>query len=168
MVGESMKTVSADELRTWLGSCLAVPRWVDDVVARGPFATPAQLLLAAREAATPLSRTEVDQALAEHPRIGEAPTGDSAADRFSRREQASADAHDEALAAALADGNRLYEQKFGRVFLIRTAGRTRTDILNELNRRLRLTDEADVTIVAGELRDIALLRLAKLAAGSDR
>jgi len=161
-----MKTVSADELRSWLGSCLAVPRWVDDVVARGPFDTPGQLLLAAREAATPLSRAEVDDALAEHPRIGEAVTGDWAADRLSRREEASVDAHSEALATALADGNRLYEQKFGRVFLIREAGRTRTEILNELNRRLRLTDEADVTIVAGELRDIALLRLAKLAAGS--
>lgn len=158
-----MKTLPNDDLRAWLGSCLAVPRWEDDVVARAPFASAADLLLAAREAATPLSRAEIDQALAGHPRIGEAPEGESRAARFSRSEQRSVDAHDEALAEAIAEGNRAYEQKFGRVFLIRAAGRSRTQILNELNRRLELDDEAELRIVASELRDIALLRLATLA-----
>ncbi|MBB5640786.1 2-oxo-4-hydroxy-4-carboxy-5-ureidoimidazoline decarboxylase [Cryobacterium roopkundense] len=158
-----MKTLPNTELREWLGSCLAVPRWIDDVMARAPFASTAALLLAAREAATPLSRAEVDEALAGHPRIGDAPRGDSQAARFSRGEQRSADAHDEALAAAIAEGNRAYEQKFDRVFLIRAAGRSRTQILNELNRRLQLHDEAEVRIVESELRDIALLRLASLA-----
>ncbi|WP_051972932.1 2-oxo-4-hydroxy-4-carboxy-5-ureidoimidazoline decarboxylase [Cryobacterium sp. MLB-32] len=158
-----MKTLPNDQLREWLGSCLAVPRWADDVVARAPFTSTADLLLAAREAATPLSRAEVDQALAGHPRIGESAPGDSPAARFSRGEQRSDDAHDEALAAAIVEGNRAYEHKFNRVFLIRAAGRSRTQILTELNRRLQLDDEAEVRIVASELRDIALLRLAALA-----
>ncbi|TDW28643.1 2-oxo-4-hydroxy-4-carboxy-5-ureidoimidazoline decarboxylase [Cryobacterium psychrophilum] len=159
-----MKTVGAQELRGWLESCLAVPRWVDGVLARGPFNAPADLLLAAREEATPLSPAEIEQALSGHPRIGEAAAGDSQASQFSRGEQQSVDAHDEAVDEAVAEGNRAYEERFGRIFLIRAAGRSRTEILTELNRRLELDDAAELTNVTNELRDIALLRLARLAA----
>ena len=54
-------------LREGLVTCLAVPRWVDDVVAGAPYATLDDLLDAAGVAATPLSAEEVDQALASPP-----------------------------------------------------------------------------------------------------
>ncbi|MFO7690161.1 MAG: 2-oxo-4-hydroxy-4-carboxy-5-ureidoimidazoline decarboxylase [Cryobacterium sp.] len=165
----SLLTSSPEHLRESLHVCLNVPRWIDAVAAHFPFASTADLLDIARDAATPLSRAEVDQALAEHARIGEAPaTGPEQARRFSEAEQDSADASDAQLAADLAQGNRAYEARFGRVFLIRAAGRTRAQILDELYRRLALDDEAEDEIVAEELRDIAMLRLEALAgAGGD-
>jgi len=63
------------------------------------------------------------------------------------------------LAAAIAAGNAAYERRFGRVFLIRAAGRTRAEILGELRRRLELDDAAELAIVGEQLREIALLRL---------
>jgi 2-oxo-4-hydroxy-4-carboxy-5-ureidoimidazoline decarboxylase len=152
-----------DELRSALLACLAVPRWADEVTGRAPFDSAAAVLEAAREAATPLARAEVDEALAEHPRIGEKPTGSSQSAGFSRAEQASVDADDADLAAALADGNARYEQRFDRVFLIRAAGRSRREILAELERRLLLDDDTEAAIVGSELREITLLRLAVLA-----
>ena len=152
-----------DELRHALLACLAVPRWADDVAGRAPFDSIATLIETARQAATPLDRSEIDEALAEHPRIGEKPTGTSQAAGFSRAEQASEDADDAGLAASIVAGNRSYEQRFDRVFLIRAAGRSRREILAELHRRLALDDEAEAAIVGSELRDIALLRLAVLA-----
>jgi 2-oxo-4-hydroxy-4-carboxy-5-ureidoimidazoline decarboxylase len=152
-----------DELRAALAACLAVPRWVDDVAVGAPFESVADLLEAAREAATPLSRAEIDQAMAEHPRIGEKPQGSSRAAGFSRTEQAADDADDAGLAAAIADGNRRYEERFDRVFLIRAAGRSRRQILSELTRRLALDDETEADIVGSELRDIALIRLGVFA-----
>ena len=165
----SLLTSSREHLRESLHVCLNVPRWIDAVAAHFPFASTADLLDIARDAATPLSRAEVDEALAEHARIGEAPaTGSEQARRFSRAEQNSADASDEHLAFDLAEGNRAYEARFGRVFLIRAAGRTRAQILDELYRRLALDDDSENDIVAEELRDIALLRLEALAgAGGD-
>jgi 2-oxo-4-hydroxy-4-carboxy-5-ureidoimidazoline decarboxylase len=154
-----------DDLRRALLSCLAVPRWADDVTGQAPFHDAAALLESARQAATPLSRGEIDEALAEHPRIGEKPTGSSRAAGFSRSEQSSADADDADLAAAMAVGNRDYEKRFDRVFLIRAAGRSRREILGELHRRLALDDDTEAAIVGSELRDIALLRLAVLARG---
>ena len=65
-------------------------------------------------------------------------------------------------------GNRAYEEKFGRIFLIRAAGRSRPEILAELQRRLLLDPEAEVKVVAAELRDIALLRIPQLFGHLDR
>jgi 2-oxo-4-hydroxy-4-carboxy-5-ureidoimidazoline decarboxylase len=145
--------------RDQLAAALGVQRWVDQVAAGSPYADLAVLLEAAAAAATPLSSEEIDEAMAHHPRIGERPVGDGAAQAFSRREQASADADDEEVNAAIAAGNAAYEERFGRVFLIRAAGRSRAEILGELRRRLELDDAAELVIVGEQLREIALLRL---------
>jgi 2-oxo-4-hydroxy-4-carboxy-5-ureidoimidazoline decarboxylase len=156
-----------DELREGLRACLDVPRWVDEVVAAAPFGSMIALLDAAAAAANPLTADEVDQALAAHPRIGERPTGSGTSASFSRAEQASSASDDAELAEALAAGNRAYEERFGRVFLIRAAGRTRPQILAELERRLQLDDQTELATVASELRDIALSRIPQLFAHLD-
>lgn len=149
------------DLRDALFAALAVTRWVDSVASAAPFESSDRLLTVAHDEATPLSTSEIDEAIAHHPRIGEKPVGQGAAQNFSRGEQASADSGDEQLAAALAVGNAAYEERFGRVFIIRAAGRSRAEILAELNRRLHLDDATELAIVGEQLRDIALLRLEK-------
>ena len=151
--------VTDAELREGLGACLHVRRWVDDVVAEAPFASVDALLDVARDKATPLSPGEVDEAMADHPRIGERPKGAGTSASFARAEQASSASADEDLARRLAEGNAAYEERFGRVFLIRAAGRSRPEILAELERRLRLDPDEEIAIVGQELRDIALLRI---------
>ena len=66
---------------------------------------------------------------------------------------------DAAVMAALAEGNREYEQRFGRVFLIRAAGRSASEVLAELRRRLGNDDETERAETVAALREIALLRL---------
>lgn len=78
---------------------------------------------------------------------------------MSRSEQAGLGPADATLTAALAEGNRAYEDKFGRVFLIRAAGRTGEEILTVLRERLAHTPEQEEPIIAQQLREIALLRL---------
>ena len=154
--------LTEDELREGLTACLAVPRWVEEVVAAGPYSSLDQLVAQARSSATPLAPAEIDQALADHPRIGERAAGQGQAQSFSHAEQASSTSDDEQLAAALAEGNRAYEEKFGRIFLIRAAGRSRPEILAELRRRLELDPAEELQQVGAELRDIALIRIPQL------
>ncbi len=137
--------------REQLLSCLSVPRWADDVLAGEPYADRTSLLAAADVAARSLSEPELDQALSAHPRIGER------GGEQSRREQAAVDPSDR-----LAAGNHAYERRFGRVFLIRAAGRDAEEILAELDRRLGNTDEDEREETVDNLRQIALLRLAAL------
>lgn len=159
-----MRHLTDQQFRGALTAALAVPRFVDEVADGGPYDTVDDVLAAATRAATPLSADEIEQALAHHPRIGETPTGDSVSERMSRAEQSTSDDDDEALAAALADGNRAYEERFDRVFLIRAAGRSRAEILAELRRRLDLDVETERRIVGEQLREIAILRLDALLA----
>ncbi len=63
------------------------------------------------------------------------------------------------VTAAIADGNVAYEERFARVFLIRAAGRTPSDMLAELTRRLRNDDAAEAAEALGQLAEIAVLRL---------
>jgi 2-oxo-4-hydroxy-4-carboxy-5-ureidoimidazoline decarboxylase len=146
---------TTEQLRTALG----VERWVADVAAAGPFDDLDALLAVAADAATPLAPAEIEEALAHHPRIGERAAGTDSSAEHSRREQASVDADDPTLAARMAEGNAAYEERFGRIFLIRALGRSRAEILAELDRRLQLSDEEELVVVGEQLREIALLRL---------
>lgn len=156
------------ELREGLTACLAVPRWVDEVAARAPYGSLAELLEVAYHAATPLTPDEIDQALSDHPRIGEQAAGEGTSQQFSQAEQAASASSDVELAAALSAGNSAYERKFDRVFLIRAAGRSRPEILVELQRRLELDPVAEQGIVGTELRDIALIRIPQLFSHLDQ
>ena len=66
------------------------------------------------------------------------------------------------MARRLAEGNRAYEERFDRVFLIRAAGRSGPEMLAELERRLGNDDATERTETVTQLREIALLRLEQL------
>ena len=83
---------------------------------------------------------------------------------MSRAEQAGVDPADAEIAAALAAGNRAYEERFERVFLIRAAGRSSREILAALTVRLGHTPAEEEPVVADQLRQIAVLRLTGLLA----
>lgn len=143
-----------------LRPCLDIRRWVEHISDARPFSNLDSLLDFARETAEPFTSDEVAAAMAHHPRIGERPKARTTEAAMSRSEQAGVDPSDDAGVAALAEGNREYESKFGRVFLIRAAGRTAEEILASLQERLTHTAQEEDIIVAGQLREIALLRLA--------
>ena len=76
-----------------------------------------------------------------------------------QQEQAAVGDADPTVTAAIRAGNAEYENRFGRVFVIRAAGRPATEILAELRRRLNNTPEAEHAEVVTQLREIALTRL---------
>jgi 2-oxo-4-hydroxy-4-carboxy-5-ureidoimidazoline decarboxylase len=156
---EQFNAVSRTEAGDFLRPCLDIQRWIDELADARPYLTPGALLLAGRNAANPFTGAEIDAALAHHPRIGEQARGDSAEAKLSQSEQAGLGVADAAVALALAEGNRTYEEKFGQVFLIRAAGRSREEILAALNTRLAHTPEQEQSIIGQQLREIAVLRL---------
>lgn len=152
-------TLPADLAAAAVRPAVDVDRWVDAIVAGRPYADRDALLATARQqpAFTP---TELDAALAHHPRIGERPEGNSAEAELSRTEQASIGVGQEGeTARRLAAGNADYEQRFQRVFLIRAAGRSAEEILAQLERRLTQDRAAEAAEAAEQLAQIALLRL---------
>ncbi len=164
---DPFNSLPEEEARARLATCLDVPRWVDVVLAGRPYADRGALMNVAEVAAESLDDEELESALARHPRIGErASAGHDA--RFSAREQAGVDPADADVSRRLAEGNRGYEERFDRVFLIRAAGRSAPEILAELERRLGNDDETERAETVTQLREIALLRLEQVAEHEER
>lgn len=144
-----------------LRSCLDVPQWADELLARRPFSTTGSLIAAANRASAALTWAQVAQALDRHPRIGERKTvavRTASESAWSTSEQAGVQ---DTQAEDLAEGNRAYERRFGHIFLICASGLSGEQILVDL--RERLTNDADTErrIVIDHLRRIAELRLGK-------
>ena len=152
------------ELRDRLTAALGVRRWVEQMVQAAPFDSLDQLVATGRDRATPLSGTELDEAVSHHPRIGERASGTGSSARLSQGEQGGLGDTDSEIDDAIALGNERYEQQFGRVFLIRAAGRSRADVLNELRRRLTNEPAIEAEEAEEQLRQIMELRLNTLFA----
>lgn len=142
-----------------LRACNAAPRFAAELVAGRPYPDAATLAVRAEEVARGLRWDEVSIALAAHPRIGDRPAGSSAEAEASRREQSSMTDADAATRAALVEGNRAYEERFGHVFLIRAADRTPEEMLAELRRRLANDVEAERAEATEQLAQISALRV---------
>lgn len=157
---DEFHALSADEARRVVAVWAPIPHWVDTLVAGRPYRDVADLVAAAREATTGWDAADLDTALAHHPRIGarvDEPGAEGDASRSEQGAMRSASADD---AAAIAAGNRRYEDRFDRVFLIRAAGRTPGEMRAELERRLGNDDRTETAEALGQLAEIALLRLA--------
>lgn len=136
-----------------------IPGWVDAVVDARPYPSVDALAAYAGDLASAWSPADLAAALHAHPRIGATVSGENAEAAASRREQAAMNAAADDDVAAIAAGNAAYEQRFGRVFLIRAAGRTPGEMRAELERRLQNDPDAETIEATRQLAEIALLRL---------
>jgi OHCU decarboxylase len=96
------------------------------------------------------------EAFAAHPRIGE--RGGRAPAASNREQKGVMTARDETL-AVLAEGNRLYEERFGHIFLISAAGRSAEDVVAAIRQRIENDPAAELQVAAEEQRKITRLRL---------
>ncbi|NCI78823.1 2-oxo-4-hydroxy-4-carboxy-5-ureidoimidazoline decarboxylase [Acinetobacter kanungonis] len=158
---QQFNQLSRAQAQALLQPCVHIPNWIDALIQQRPFSTTDQLLHYAGEQAKRWSWTEIAEALAQHPRIGERKAAaklSAKEQKFSTHEQSQLGA-DAALQQALYQGNLDYEHKFGHIFLIRAAGRTGQEMLSELQRRLGNTMQQEQQEVQQQLTEIAVLRL---------
>jgi len=160
-----LDALPADQAAELLRSCCGSSRWVNAMVARRPHGTLPNLLATAAAAWRDTGPADWDEAFAQHPRIGEsrpaAPVSE-AARGWSAREQGGLDLADAAVRAALASGNREYERRFGRIFIVRAGGKSPEELLENLRSRLLNPPEDELRIAAGEQGKITMLRLGTL------
>jgi len=152
----------ADDLGEHLRACNAADRFTSRMAAGRPYASTTEVAEAAATVALDLTWAEVGQALAAHPRIGDRVEGDSAEARSSRAEQAAMGSAEADIRAELIEGNREYEARFGHVYLIRAAGRSPTEVLAELRRRLGNDEATERVEVTRQLAEITRLRVERL------
>jgi len=127
------------------------------MAAARPFVSDDTLFETATELWRSLAPADWREAFGAHPRIGE-----RTQHKWAQQEQSGTAALSRVTRAALADGNRDYEKRFGHVFLICATGLTADAMLSELRRRLTNEPAREMEIAAGEQAKITRLRLEKL------
>jgi OHCU decarboxylase len=155
-----------DAARESFERCCGSRRWSEAMARARPVDSEATLIATAERIWWGLSEADWLEAFGAHPRIGDV---DAIRARFATtaawasREQAGALGASEEVLQDLARGNRLYEERFGYIFIICASGKTAEEMLGLLTQRLGNDAEAEIKIAAGEQMKITRIRLERIA-----
>jgi 2-oxo-4-hydroxy-4-carboxy-5-ureidoimidazoline decarboxylase len=144
--------------------CCGSQTWANGMVARRPLSDEASLLAASDEIWRSLTELDWVEAFCSHPRIGESAASTAATPQsatWSEQEQHDVAAADDATKMALAEGNREYERRFKRIFIVCAAGKSPEHILKILRRRLENDEHTELREAAEQQRQITQIRLRK-------
>jgi 2-oxo-4-hydroxy-4-carboxy-5-ureidoimidazoline decarboxylase len=160
----------AEEAEKEISPCCGSTAWARGVVARRPFANADALLGASDESWRALSEKDWLEAFRAHPRIGESKADKpvpARSEAWSAQEQGglAEEIDAEATKAALAGGNREYERRFGRIFIVCATGKSGKEMLAILRRRLHNDAATELREAVEQQRQITRLRLERWMAG---
>jgi OHCU decarboxylase len=144
--------------------CCGSNSWARQMAALRPIEDEDSLLAASDKIWRSLTEAHWMEAFAHHPRIGHSNAPSNAPARsaqWSSEEQQKVGAAADNLLAALAEGNRAYEQRFNRIFIVCAADKSAQTILDILQRRLRNDEQTELQESAEQQRQITTLRLKK-------
>lgn len=167
---EAWNAMSVDEAAGAVLPCCGSEAWAHGLAARRPLGTLPELLAASDAAWWSLGEADWQQAFDSHPRIGErhAQNNTTAISlAWSAGEQHTAERSDGNAQAKLAEGNRAYEAKFGRIFIVCATGKSATEMLAILERRMHNTAEDELQQSAEQQREITHIRLQKWLASHE-
>jgi allantoicase len=162
---EHINSMSLDEAEDVFFSCCGSTNWSQKLAERRPFADIRELKLMAYYIWWALDEEDWLEAFSQHPRIGEKKAPKNAgvtSAKWSSEEQKEAQQGSTETLRVLADANRVYEQKFGFVFLICATGKRAGEIVTALYKRLSNDKKTEIHIAAEEQLKITQLRLQKL------
>ncbi len=140
-----------------LYECCSSRIWALRVAKARPFSDDEALLEYADLILAELTETDLDEALAGHPRIGDRPDNPSSA-----REQSGVAGADAAVLTDLKKLNAEYEEKFGHVYLVFANGRPAAELLDILRQRMHNDSETERRVMRMELAKINRSRLTRM------
>jgi 2-oxo-4-hydroxy-4-carboxy-5-ureidoimidazoline decarboxylase len=157
-----------DEAAAAVLPCCGSRRWAELMADARPVADEDKLMWRADVIWQELDVEDWMEAFATHPRIGEwkgigeqkAPVeATSQAATWSATEQSAVAREDAAVLAAMAEGNKRYEERFGRTYIVCATGKTAGEMLEILERRLTNDDATELREAAEQQGQITALRL---------
>ncbi|CAN5664092.1 2-oxo-4-hydroxy-4-carboxy-5-ureidoimidazoline decarboxylase [soil metagenome] len=154
------ETVESD----FLNAC-GSQKWSRKMAESRPFDDIAALLNQAEQIWRNLEAKDWLEAFAAHPKIGAkkaVPKQSAQSAEWSHGEQSGTRAANDSVLEALAEANRLYEEKFGFIFIVCATGKSAEEMLAICQERLNNNADTEIRIVADEQRKITEIRLKKL------
>jgi len=136
-------------------ACCGSHAWAERMARLQPFISAEQMLEAADRVWWELTPTDWLEAFSAHPRIGEKGDAVASAEQSGVRDAA------QDILTRIMGGNRVYEQRFGYIYIVCASGKSATEMIEILESRLRNDKETELRIAAEQQRQITRLRLEK-------
>ena len=161
----ALNDLSAEKAKAAFLDCCGSTRWAERMAAALPFPMLEDLFVKAESIWFSLAASDWLEAFAAHPKIGSrksAPARNDRSAKWSAGEQAGMNAADQEVREQLDQVNRLYEEKFGFIFIVCATGRSANEMLAIARARYGNTVETELRLAAEEQRKITEIRLTKL------
>jgi 2-oxo-4-hydroxy-4-carboxy-5-ureidoimidazoline decarboxylase len=170
--------LSSAEAEDEILPCCGSRVWANAMASRRPFADVPTLLAASDEVWQSLAEADWLKAFSSHPRIGGSAIAGSRPEKrpyerndpgraeaqsaaWSEQEQRNVAVADDKTKLSLAEGNREYERRFNRTFIVCATGKSPAEILAILQRRLKNDEATELREAAEQQRQITQIRLRK-------
>jgi OHCU decarboxylase len=162
---ERLNLLPASEAKKELLKCCGCRKWAAMLIAERPFKNATDLIAKADQVWWSLEPRDWLEAFHSHPKIGEKKAASAVAveaQRWSEDEQSGIRNSAQETMATLAQLNRVYEEKFGYIFIVCASGKSSDEMLAILRARLENPAAQELQIAAAEQAKITALRLEKL------
>jgi OHCU decarboxylase len=162
---ERLNSLAANEAKAEFLKCCGSNNWARRMVAESPFMSWNQLLESADRVWWSLDPRDWLEAFQSHPKIGEkkaAAATAAEAQRWSEDEQSGTRNSAAETMTALAKLNRVYEEKFGYIFIVCASGKSSEEMLAILRQRLENDTDEELLSAAAEQAKITQLRLRRV------
>ncbi len=160
-----LATLAHHDLVATLRACCTSQAWAEAVAKQRSFSSFDDLVKVSDRVWQALGHGDWLEAFRSHPRIGEKKSDvkrSAVAQQWSAREQTGVSNASEAVRAKLVELNRLYEDRFGYIYIVCATGKSAEEMLAIAENRLGNPPEREIVVAAEEQRKITNLRLEKL------
>ena len=156
--------LETDVKSSMLHQCCGSQKWVEKMLQMPAAEDLIDLFEDAEEAWYECNEDDWKEAFTHHPKIGDIDSlrKKFAKDQFAANEQASIRNTSERTLESLAEGNKLYQEKFGYIFIVFATGKSAEEMLAILQSRLNNSPEEEIKIAMEEQNKITQQRLKNL------
>ena len=162
---EEFNRQSPEKVRNDLFKCCGSNSWIDMLMEKFPFDSLDDLKISSDRIWFNCTKNDWLEAFSHHPKIGD--TQGVAGKHndtleWARQEQSAVKDARQIILDDLTKANKLYENKFGFIFIVCATGKSAEEMLNMLNERLKNEPEKELHIAVNEQNKITHLRIDKL------
>lgn len=161
----TLNTLPIDQAARALSRCCGATNWVNQMVNERPFLNKDDLFKKAEMIWYSCREKDWLEAFSHHPKIGDTASLEkkfATTKEWSGEEQKSVTTAGKETIQRLAEGNRVYEKKFGFIFIVCATGKSAKEMLEMLDARIGNSYEDELKIAMAEQHKITLIRLEKL------
>ena len=165
MTLHELNTLNKQQLFEELMKCCGSTAWVNRMLSFIPADDMIELLEDAEEQWWKCNEEDWKETFAHHPKIGDVESLTrkfASTAKWASGEQSAVNVASKETIEALAEDNRLYEEKFGYIFIVCATGKSAEEMLMLLQSRLKNNPEEEILIAADEQNKITKLRIEKL------